>query len=368
MKDLYAWIILYELTYSRPYVAKRLLERFGHPQDVLNASFESLMEIDGISPNMARAIGETRYDRGKIIDKYCKIQKPVRLITFDDPSYPERLREIPDPPVILYVNGELPVKNEKTISIVGTRRPTPYGRKVAEYLAGELARDGWIIISGMARGIDGIAHKKALESGGKSVGVLGCGIDIIYPGEHQELFDNITRNGAIVSEFPPGTPPEKYNFPRRNRIISGISWGTLVIEAAEGSGSLITAHFALDQGREVFAVPGNISSKMSKGTNRLIKEGAKIVEDVQDIMEEYMPMLTHKEKHDIKDSPKVFLMEKEQLIYDMLSLDPLHIDIIRQKSGLLLQEVMDILLRLELKGLIEQVPGNQYIRAFLQGG
>jgi len=366
MKNLSPWIVLYGLTYSRPLIAKRLLEKFGHPEEVLGASYKSLIEVEGISPQVAKIISERKYDREEICFRFCRIPDDTRIITFNDPSYPARLKEIPDPPLILYVKGHIP-QNE-AIAIVGTRRPTPYGRKVAEYFSEALARRGLTIVSGMARGIDGIAHKKALESGGTSVGVLGCGIDMVYPGEHRDLFKNIINKGAIISEFPPGTPPERYNFPRRNRIISGISWGTLVIEAAEGSGSLITARFALEQGREVFAVPGNINSKMSYGTNKLIKEGAKLVEDIQDIMEEHMPVLTHTRKHDIQNSPKVFLTEKEQLIYGLLSLEPLHIDIIRQKSGLLLQEVLNILMNLELKGLIEKVPGNRYIRAsFLEG-
>ena len=234
-------------------------------------------------------------------------------------------------------------------------------------LAGELSSAGFTIVSGMARGIDSVAHRAALKAGGRSIGVLGCGIDIVYPGENTPLFTEMAERGAIISEFPVGTGPEKKNFPQRNRVISGLSLGTVVVEAAERSGSLITTRFALEQGREVFAVPGDINSEMSMGTNNLIKQGAKLVTNTGDILEEFAQLLTHPLKHGIRNNSTDgrSLSGDEGGIYERITLRPKHVDQIIVESGLAPQKVMQLLLGLEIKGVVEQLPGNCYVKAAL---
>ncbi len=291
----------------------------------------------------------------------------IKRIDLNHPDYPDRLKNIDGPPLYLYMKGEICQQDSNAIAIVGTRRPTPYGRRVAERLATELSFAGFTIVSGMARGIDSVAHKAALKAGGRSIGVLGCGIDVVYPRENSPLFADMAGSGALISEFPMGTGPEKKNFPQRNRIISGLSLGTVVIEASERSGSLITARFALEQGREVFAVPGNINSPVSIGTNNLIKQGAKLVATTEDILEEFEQLLTHGSKHGIKSS----LIDhrtpsgEEGIVYKILTLEPKHINQIIIESGVEPPKVMQLLLDLEIKGLIEQIAGSCYVKANL---
>ena len=267
----------------------------------------------------------------------------------------------------LYVKGSINPQDSRAIAIVGTRRPTPYGRKVAEMLSAELSSAGFTIVSGMARGIDSVVHSAALSTGGRSAGVLGCGIDVVYPGENSQLFSDVAGSGFIISEFPMETGPDKKNFPRRNRIISGLSLGTVVVEAAEKSGSLITVRFALEQGREVFAVPGNINSPVSTGTNNLIKQGAKLVANTNDILEEFEQLLTQELKSGIKDSFKDEspVSGEEGNVYNILTLQPKHINQIITESGIEPQKVMGLLLNLEIKGLAEQMAGGCYVRAKL---
>lgn len=267
-------------------------------------------------------------------------------------------------PPVLYTRGEMIPEDNCSIAIVGSSLPTEYGRKVTEYLSGELASMGVTIISGMARGVDSIAQSKALKMGGRTIGVLGCGLDIVYPPENVKLYKAVEKNGALLSEFPLGTKPVSGNFPRRNRIISGLSLGVVVVQASEKSGSLISASFALDQNREVFAVPGNIDNKLSKGTNWLIKKGAKLVETVDDILCEVEALRNLK-------SPDLFEEDRTQKISDsftknqkevfsVLTRDPLDIDEIIKLTGLESSNLLSILLSLELNDYIAQLPGKHF--------
>ncbi|MFN3396202.1 MAG: DNA-processing protein DprA, partial [Thermodesulfovibrionales bacterium] len=273
-------------------------------------------------------------------------------------EYPSLLREIEDAPVILYVKGEIKEEDRFSISIVGSRNATPYGRSVTEKIAGELAESGFTIVSGLARGVDTIAHLSSLRSGGRTIAVMGSGIDLIYPPENKWLFDKIIDSGYVVTEFPPGTPPDKGNFPKRNRLISGLSLGVVVVEATEGSGALITARAALEQNREVFAIPGNISSPNSKGTNELIKRGAKLVQRSDDIIEELAPLLRGLIRP--KEKCHVELTDEEREICNKLTSEPRHIDEIMRRSGFPMQKVLSILLGLELKGVVSQMDGKMF--------
>jgi DNA processing protein len=283
----------------------------------------------------------------------------VRVITLDDAGYPDHLREIADPPPVLYVKGELLSADRWAVAVVGTRRVTAYGRQVVERLVPEMARAGVTIVSGLARGTDALAHRVALEAGGRTLAVLGSGLDRIYPTEHAGLAREIVGRGALLSEFPLGTPPDALNFPRRNRIISGLAMGTLVVEAGETSGALITADLALEQGRDVFAVPGSILSPASEGPNRLIKEGAKPVTCAQDILEELN--LTAVAQHEaVREAlPE---NETEATLLRLLSSEPLHVDELGRSSALPVAQVSSALTMMELKGLVRQVGGMNYVR------
>ncbi len=263
-----------------------LIENVGSARRIWGASVKELIAAPSISKKLAIDIVNAR----SIVDPDEELKKiselGIDLITIWDDDYPYNLKNIYDPPVVLYVKGSLLPADNNSISIVGSRRASSYGRRVAKRLSFDIAKYGITVVSGLARGIDTEAHRGALESGGRTIAVVGSGLDVIYPPENHGLFEKISRSGAVISEFALGTPPEARNFPARNRIVSGFSKGTVVVEASEKSGSLITANFALEQGREVFAVPGDIYRWGSKGSNRLIKEGAKLVESVHDILEE----------------------------------------------------------------------------------
>ena len=275
---------------------------------------------------------------------------------------------IPDPPPLLYKTGQLQGADHNAIAIVGSRRGTPAGCAFTRQLSGELAALGFTIVSGLARGIDAAAHEGALEGSGRTVAVLGCGIDRTYPLEHRKLRNQIEANGAVLSEFPPGTAPRGYHFPQRNRLISGQCLGVVVTEAATQSGSLITARLASEQNREVFAVPGALTNTMSRGPHSLIKQGAKLVEGPNDILEELLPQLEDSFRDRISgrtapSTPKPPQLEQEeQALYDLISLEPIPTEELISKGCLSPAEVISILLSLEVKGLIRQLPGAQYIR------
>ncbi len=269
--------------------------------------------------------------------------------------YPALLRVIPDLPPLLYVNGSLPGKDEKLIAVVGTRKPTAYGKEVAIYLTRELCRAGFSIVSGMALGIDGIAHETALLEGAKTYAVLGCGIDVIYPSEHKALSERIAKQGAILSEYEPGTQPLPYRFPARNRIIAGMTVGTLVVEAKERSGALITGRLALEYNREVFAVPGPIFSATAKGPHALIKEGAKLVETINDILGEF-----GFEAEDMRTRISANVSEDEKRVLEILEYESKHLDAIVGETGLSAAQVHSAITMLEIKDVIQHLGGNIY--------
>lgn len=352
--DPYYWFGLKSVPQVGNVTFRRLLAHFGSPERALSATAGELAAVRGVTAAASAQI--LAHDWRPFAEREKKLldASRVRVVTLLDEEYPKALMEIPDPPPFLYVLGSLK-GSETAVGVVGSRRASSYGLMTTEKLAAEMAAAGVTVISGMARGVDSAAHRGALKAGGRSIGVLGCGIDVRYPPENGKLFDEMAEKGALVSELPMGTQPLAENFPRRNRIIAGLSRGVLVVEAAEKSGSLITADCALEYGRDVFAVPGNINSYGSRGTNRLIKQGAKLVERVEDILEE-LPAVTGKAGE--CGSPSFSLDPAEAELYAFIAQGPLHIDEIIVKSALTVGEVSAILLRLELKGAVSQLPGK----------
>jgi DNA processing protein len=355
---------------------KALLEAFGTPQKVFEAPLSMIKAVPGIGDKTARQI--KAFKDWKKVEKEleCADRTGVSIVTSQDPLYPSQLLSTYDYPAFLYVKGHLK-EDDVNVAVVGSRTASTYGKFTTERLCRELVLRGITVISGLARGIDSAAHRGALSGKGRTIAVLGCGLDVVYPPENEKLFTEISLQGALISEFPFGTPPNAPNFPTRNRIISGISLGVVVVEASEKSGSLITARLALEQGREVFAVPGSIDSSGSRGTNKLIKQGAKLIENVEDILEEILPQVTRapkvvkpdqrqKQPADqqkiLTSSPDLVLKETEKTVWQVLSQKPVHIDQIITSTGLTAHEVLVILLNLELQGLIEQKPGKTYMR------
>lgn len=340
---------------------RRLLERFDTPDAALSAPQAALATVRGVTPVVLEAIMSGSWR--SFAEQECArlASSGARIVTFTSADYPKSLFEIPDPPPFLYVLGELR-SHETCVAIVGSRRATSYGLMATSRLAEALSAHGITVVSGMARGVDTAAHKGALASGGRTIGVLGCGIDKIYPPENRTLFQEMTHKGCLVSEFPLGTLPLAENFPRRNRIISGLSRGVLVVEAAENSGSLITAQYALEHGRDVYAVPGSIAFASSRGSNRLIKQGAKLVDCVEDILEELPGFRVGAGGAQMKSSvaPTFALSPREAAIYELLARSPLHIDDIISQTELTAGEVSSMLLHLELKGAITPLPGTHY--------
>lgn len=337
-----------------------LIQHFGGAEKVFSASRKELLQVEGVNDRLASVIEGYKIP-GKVQEDLALAQKNnARIITFADPDYPSLLCHIHDPPPVLYVYGKLQM-NSLNIAIVGSRNATSYGRTTTERLSGALTRRGFTVISGMARGIDTAAHVGALAAGGKTIAVLGCGLGTIYPAENKSLFHRIAKNGAVVSEFAFLCPPEAHNFPVRNRIISGLSLGTVIVEATHKSGSLITARLAAEQGREVFAVPGSITSFKSMGTHRLIKQGAKLVEHVDDIIEELN--IAHPIPSTCaKDETTMSLTADEKRIIDKLSPYPVHIDKLIRHLSLSAAQASSLLLQLELKGLVTQSPGKLFAK------
>jgi DNA processing protein len=348
----------------------RLLGKFHTPDAILAAPVPSLVEA-GLPDCLARELQqETRRTAAEAKWAECR-QNGVEIMTLLEPLYPRLLREIFDPPLILFFRGDPTCLNSPTVSVVGSRHATPYGINVAEQLSRDLARRGLTIASGLARGIDAAAHRGALEGKGKTVAVLGSGLDMIYPRENQKLARQIESSGCLVSEYPPGTPPTPQNFPVRNRIISGLALGTCVVEAAEFSGSLITSRLALEQDREVFAVPGNITSRNSFGPNLWIKQGAKLVQDWRDIVEE-LPMALRQEilsrsggssETQQQDLFSRVLTPEEKRVLELLSADQaVQIDQLLESTGMNSSELLATLLELEMKDQIKQLRGKCFIR------
>lgn len=341
-----------------PVTVRRLLATFGSAEAVFGAHVKDLMSVEKVGEKRAQAIKAFRgFDELEIKLRALE-DSGVRVLAEHSDGFPPQLRETPDPPLVIYLKGEIIKEDRFAIAIVGSRDSTRYGVSVAGSMASELASAGFTIISGLARGIDTAAHMGAVTSGGRTGAVLGSGIDVPYPPENKGLMERIARDGFVISEYPPGTEPSAGNFPRRNRIISGLSMGVLVVEAADGSGALITAAHALEQGKEVFSVPGNINSVVSKGTNSLIRKGAKAVLSHQDIIEELAPLLKGFIKSKEKVRPDV--TGDERAICDMLSGEPAHIDDISRESGLPASKALALLLGLELKGVVRQTEGKRF--------
>ncbi len=358
MSNIKYWLALSMLKDIGPKRAKKLLSKFGSPQKVFESDYNDLVKTRGFVKNLAENI--KNFSSWDLIEKHIDIlnNNGIKLITYEDSSYPELLREVEDSPILIYVKGNILPQDRYAIAIVGSRKPTHYGISVAENISEELASMGFTIVSGLARGIDSLSHKAALKVGGRTVAVLGSGLDITYPPENKMLIEKIINSGYVLSEFPLGTPPDRENFPKRNRIISGLCLGVLVIEATSDSGSLITASYALDQNREVFAIPGNITSPNSSGTNELIKKGAILTRNADDIIKELAPVLKGFIKSNNKTKVKITGDEMELCKY--LSGEPKQIDTISRESGLPASKLMGILLNLELKGVVKQIPGKRF--------
>ena len=356
------WLALKRVYGVGGVLSKRLIEAFQTPDAVFSASEEALWAIDGISENVAKNILTFNgYD--DVRREMEKIEKGgVTLLGLTDPDYPTLLGTVDDPPLVLYAKGTKIGSDLYPVAMVGTRNITSYGRSVAEQIAGGLAHAGMTVVSGFARGIDSVAHQSALASNGRTIAVMGCGIDRIYPPEHRKLYDQIIQQGVIFSEFPMGATPEPHHFPQRNRTISGLSLGCVVIEASQKSGALITARFALEQNREVFAVPGSIFSETSRGTHYLLQSGAKLVESVQDIINELIPQIEQKSVTPVVKPPAPVLSKEELALYGILSTEPKHIDRIIEEASLEPSHVSSRLLELELKGIIRQSVGQNYMR------
>jgi DNA processing protein len=361
--DLARWIALSRVEGLGCVGFKKLAEHFSDPTAALSAPAAALAEIHGLDKNVIDGLRNfSAWD--EVEAEIIRAEKAaVKVVPFTDSTYPARLRMIADPPPLLYVKGDIRSEDEKAVAIVGSRSASDYGRRVARDLCRGLASLGFTVVSGMARGIDGTAHGTALNAGGRTIAVLGSGVDRAYPAEHQQLYQRISENGAVISEFPLGTRPMAFNFPARNRLISGLSLGVVVVEATEKSGSLITAALALEQGREVFAVPGEVGSSRSRGAHRLIRQGAKLVETVDDILEEIAPQLAARRGNAdgaVKRTLPRHLGDEFQKIFDLFQERSLQIDEVIENSGYSPPRVSEILLELELQGYIKQLPGKKY--------
>jgi DNA processing protein len=337
----------------------QLKDYFGSLQDAWKAP-EGKLKQAGLDSRSIDALVTLR-PRISLEAEMEKLERySVKALVCDDPLYPKRLKEIYDYPAVLYVKGSLPAEDEPYLAIVGTRRPTIYGRQVTEEIVADLAQSKITIISGLARGIDSVAHRAALDAGGKTVAVFASGLDIFYPRENTKLAQAIMEHGALVGEYPLGVKPRPENFPLRNRIMSGLSLGVLVVEAGERSGALITAHQAVEQNRDVFAIPGSILSPASQGTNRLIQEGAKLVRNYTDILQELNLTIVVQQAKIKEFSPAD---EVESAVLKQLSSEPSHVDEICRRSGLTMSEVSSTLAMLELKGIARQVGSMNYVLA-----
>ncbi len=362
---LFYWLALERVPGLGPISIARLIGAFSSPQKVFEVSKQEIRSKAGLSERVADNIVGFDTGQSDIIEEIQTIVSlGAHVITRWDADYPENLKEIYDPPALLFVRGRLSPQDTKAVAIVGTRNPTRYGIELAETITRDLVQAGVTIVSGLARGIDTAAHWAAIRNGGRTIGVLGCGIDICYPKENKDLISAMEEQGAIISEFRPGVAPLKTNFYRRNRIVSGLAKGTLVVEAAPRSGSLITAAHALDQNREVFALPGSVFNKRSWGPHHLLKQGAALVQSAQDIVD----ILFSPEKPSKEPTGQILsipegLSEAATNVLEALDLDPVHIDILCEHLGMDAGRLAGLLLELELLGLIRQHPGKMFSRS-----
>jgi DNA processing protein len=336
---------------------KALLEHFDAAQSAWEASPGALRNA-GLNEKIVNSLLQVRasVDLNSLWEQLQ--ESDIELVTWLDEAYPRRLKELDQSPPVLYVRGEIMPEDDWAVAVVGTRRASPYGQQVAEEVGAFLARNGVTVVSGLARGVDGIAHQAALNAGGRTIAVLGSGVDRIYPPDHRQMAEQIIGQGALVSDYPLETPPETFNFPPRNRIISGLSLAVVVVEAGEKSGALITASFGAEQGREVFAVPGNIYLPQSKGTNNLIRKGAHPLLRPEDLMEalDLTLMSEHKTARRVLPADAT-----EAKLYDVMGHDPMYVDEIREQADLPIEQVSATLALMELKGMVRQVGGMQYV-------
>jgi len=364
MENKLPWLALKSVPGIGNLLFKRLVDRFNAPETVFLAKQDDLSQITGMTHRLAGKIRNFRAPDWIKTELDLVARKGYQIVTFSDADYPALLREIPDPPPYLYVCGDIS-KIGNCIAMVGSRNATEYGIQNTLRLSRDLAVQGITVVSGMARGIDTAAHKGALACRGQTVAVLGSGLERIYPAENRNLFHEIAQHGAVISEFPLHAEPDAHNFPMRNRIISGMSLGTIIVEATRRSGSLITARLAAEQNREVFAVPGSISSFKSTGTHTLIKQGAKLVEHARDVMEEFSnvftgPATTSEDQENPVHAPSPALPDAEREVYEALDCYPDHIDALAAKTGIPAGRLAGILLNLELKGIVLHSPGNMF--------
>jgi DNA processing protein len=353
------WIGFNKVRGIGPARLRALLDAFGSVEAAWTANAEALNGV-GLDRRSIQNLVEQR-SKLDLVAELARVQKAgIELLTWDDPRYPARLGAINDPPPVLYVRGELRLEDDFAVAVVGTRSLSNYGREAARTLASGLAEAGVTIVSGLARGIDAVAHRAALDAGGRTIAVLGSGIDVIYPWENRKLAADLIERGALMSEYALGTQPDASNFPPRNRIVSGLSRGVVVIEAGEKSGALITARFAADQGREVFAVPGSIFARNSAGVNRLIRDGATPVTSINDILE----ALNLKSVEAHVEAQMLFPADAtEASLLDQLTDDPIHVDELSRTAGLPVAVVTSTMALMELKGLVRSAGGMSYVRA-----
>ena len=361
-----ALVTLNMVEHVGPVRVRQLLEHFGEAPAILRASRQQLHQVRGIGADTADAIAAWE----KTVDLAGELKRIAdfgcHVLTQTDEEYPESLRHIYDPPILLYVKGRLTAKDKNSVAMVGSRQTTHYGLEVARKLAYQLAYVGVTVVSGGARGIDTAAHQGALTAKGRTVAVLGTGINIIFPPENVELFERIANNGAVITQFPFNRNADKQSFPIRNRIVAGMTLGTVVVEAALTSGALITANFATEYGRQIFAVPGRIDSPRSKGCHELIKKGAKLCEGAEDILSEFEYLFPASNRPPAPNEtgvlPTIALSENEQKVYDALSREEISIDEVIRHSGLPSSAVSVALLGLEMKRLVKQLPGKMFLR------
>jgi DNA processing protein len=363
MRDIRYWIGFNKVTGIGAARLRALLDYFGDLEIAWQASGADLQQA-GLDRRSLANLLEAR----RTLDLDAEVERlqraGVHVLTWEDADYPPNLREVYNPPPVLYVRGRIEKRDEWAVAVVGTRQASVYGKEAAQMLSAGLARAGVTIVSGLARGIDAVAHRACLDAGGRTIAVLGCGVDTIYPQQNAHLAAEIVRQGALVSEYALGTTPEARNFPPRNRIISGLTLGTIVVEADLGSGALITAGFAAEQGREVFAVPGSVFARGSRGTNALIQQGAKMVCNVGDVLEELNLTMVSEQAQVRAVIPG---NETEALLLNHLSAEPIHVDDLGRAVRLPIAQVTSTLALMELKGMVRQVGGMSYVLAREQG-
>jgi len=364
MDSIRPWFFLKSVPGVGNLLCKRLIDRFESPENIIQAAEQELLQVNGLTRRHVVAIRNHKLPDTVEAELTLIKGKNYRIVTLTDPDYPRLLREIPDPPPMLYVYGRLE-GDSANLAVVGSRHATGYGLTTAKNLCESLSAYNLTIVSGMARGIDTAAHQGALAAGGNTIAVLGSGLEQIYPAENRKLYHRIAETGAVISEFPLMAKPEAHHFPIRNRVISGMSLGAVVVEASKKSGSLITARLAAEQNREVFAVPGSIQSFKSTGTHTLIKQGAKLVEHAQDIIEELAPLVQFSARSQKKTTANpetnlAMLSDDETRVFHALEPYPMHVDVLARKISMESGQLLSILLNLELNGLVQQSPGKLF--------